>query len=360
LLPQPTRRVLTLDVTIPEAGRAKIRDNFSAIVLAGEHLWLGGDEGTMIDRMTVDSANNFSQHKRTNLGTFFPLVSKPNGEVSEVDIEGLHFDGGYLWFVGSHSLKRKKPEADKTAEKNRERLGKIEAERNRHTFARLPVDAAGNLAKSVGALTAARLDGDAVGDQLTHSLRADKDYLDIFCAVPSKENGIDIEGLAVTGTRTFVGMRGPVLRGWAVILEFAWKDAGAGLLVIDGKIKKHFLQLDGLGVRELAIEGKDLYILAGPTMDLDGPVYIYRWRKALENTTEALVWQKDLERVLAVPFGQGTSAGRDHAEGISLIAKSGGPLSVMICYDSPADARLVKDHPELVAVDVFDIVGPLS
>ena len=119
--------------------------------------------------------------------------------------------------------------------------------------------------------------------------------------------------------------------------------------------------MGGLGVRELAIEGKDLYILAGPTMDLDGPVYIYRWPKALENATEAVVWQvgekKVLERVLAVPFGLGKSAGRDHAEGMALIAKTGGAVSVMICYDSPADARLVKDHPEQVVVDVFELVG---
>ncbi len=31
--------------------------------------------------------------------------------------------------------------------------------------------------------------------------------------------------------------------------------------------------MEGLGIRELVIQGKDLLILAGPSMDLDGPVF---------------------------------------------------------------------------------------
>ena len=37
--------------------------------------------------------------------------------------------------------------------------------------------------------------------------------------IPGKDNGIDCEGLAVAGDRVFIGLRGPVLRGWAMIIE---------------------------------------------------------------------------------------------------------------------------------------------
>ncbi len=143
---QPVSRVLTLDAAIPAKALAKIRDNFSAIVVAGDHLWLGGDEGTMLDRVTGDANGNFNRHQRTDLTGFFTLVKDSSGKISEIDIEGLDLDGGYLWLAGSHSWKRSKPDAAKSAEENRQRMEITINERNRHTIARVPVDAAGNLA----------------------------------------------------------------------------------------------------------------------------------------------------------------------------------------------------------------------
>jgi L-seryl-tRNA(Ser) seleniumtransferase len=37
--------------------------------------------------------------------------------------------------------------------------------------------------------------------------------------IPGKDNGLDVEGLASVGDRLLVGLRGPVLRGWAIVLE---------------------------------------------------------------------------------------------------------------------------------------------
>ena len=45
-------------------------------------------------------------------------------------------------------------------------------------------------------------------------------------------------------------------------------------------IRKHFLQLDGLGVRDLHFSGDDLYILAGPTMVLNGDIRVFKWPAA--------------------------------------------------------------------------------
>lgn len=354
------RLTLTLDKNLPNLE--DIRDNFSAIVATGKFLWLGGDEGTQIDRLTVDNAGNYGEHRRFELRGLLPDLPAPG----EIDIEGLDEDQGYLWLIGSHSKKREKAKGDKSPQKNRERLGDVKPDPLRHTLARVPL-AAGEPVKTAGSLSVARLrnakDG-GDGDELSERIRADKDHLGRFWDIPSKDNGIDVEGLAVTGNRVFAGLRGPVLRGWAVVLEFELQDAGPGSLAIKGALKKHLLHLDGLGVRELAIRERDLYILAGPTMDLDGPVTIYLWPNALDNGTEAVIWNEDdkdrqgqsepkLHKVLEVPYGIGKeNAHHDHAEGIAIV-EEGPTARLLVCYDSPAKHRLVNGHPEQVKLDAF-------
>ena len=39
--------ILRFNPALPKKDLEKIRDNVSAIVLDGNHLWLGGDEGTV-------------------------------------------------------------------------------------------------------------------------------------------------------------------------------------------------------------------------------------------------------------------------------------------------------------------------
>ena len=140
----------------------------------------------------------------------------------------------------------------------------------------------------------------------------------------------------MTGNRVFLGLRGPVLRGWATVIELQVGTAPDGTLTLDtfgssGRpYLKHLLQLDGLGVRELVINGAICSCSSGPSMDLDGPVFIYRWKDALNLRADSLTWKKDLTKVVTVPFG----VTKDHAEGLSVATDA--PLSVMVCYDSPA------------------------
>jgi hypothetical protein len=173
--------------------------------------------------------------------------------------------------------------------------------------------------------------------------------------IPSKDNGLDVEGLAVSGNRVFLGLRGPVLRGWAMVIELRIAEAGSGVLALDaigpaGEFYvKHFLQIDGLGVRELSIHDNDLLVLAGPSMDLDGPVFIYRWKNALEAPPGSLTWRKDLTRVVTVPFAEG----HDHAEGLSIAGLN--PLRVLVSYDSPQPSRLDGADGSGVRADIFDV-----
>lgn len=66
----------------------------------------------------------------------------------------------------------------------------------------------------------------------------------------------------MAGERLFMGLRGPVLRGWAVILEVELEDndqpSTLSLKAIgpsDRLYRKHFLHLGGLGIRDLCAQG---------------------------------------------------------------------------------------------------------
>ena len=102
---------------------------------------------------------------------------------------------------------------------------------------------------------------DALDSDLTRCIRTEKRFevLRPFLDIPAKENGFDIEGVAARAERVFIGLRGPVLRGWAGILDL---EAGAGARIEIGRLEMHLLHLGGLGVRDLEIDGEDLLILS--------------------------------------------------------------------------------------------------
>ncbi|WP_254781748.1 DUF3616 domain-containing protein [Modestobacter sp. DSM 44400] len=78
-----------------------------------------------------------------------------------------------------------------------------------------------------------------------------------------------------------------------------------------------------MGVRDLCRVGDDIIVLAGPTMDLDGPVRLYRWRGGALTPDATVVRRDDLRRVGKLPHGRGETAGKDHAEGITLLPAGG-------------------------------------
>jgi uncharacterized protein DUF3616 len=367
--------VLRFDAKVLKKDLAKARDNVSAVVLRDDHLWLGGDEGTSIDRMTRNAKGDFGGHIRFNLAECLTLAA-PKEEKAEIDIEGLDVDGGYLWLTGSHSAKRKKAESDKSDAENIDRLGKVELDGNRFTVARVPLNSDDEPVRAHKSLTAARVEGDTDGNLLTAALKKDqhlrrfvpvkaksdasmsdasKSDEDKVHGIPSKDNGFDVEGLAVSGDRLFLFLRGPVLRGWAILLELRVTGGSNGILGLQPigakgePYVKHCLQLGGLGVREVSIDGRDLLILAGPSMDLDGPVFIYRWKNALDAKGESLTSRDELTRVLAVPFGDGS----DHAEGLTVVTRN--PLSVLVSYDSPQSSRIDGADESGVKVDIFEL-----
>jgi hypothetical protein len=149
----------------------------------------------------------------------------------------------------------------------------------------------------------------------------------------------------------FIGLRGPVLRGWAVILEIELDEHGKHLQSLDHKhclYRKHFLQLDGLGIRDLCLHGSDLLILAGPSMDLDGPVTVFRWPDVVKVDRESLVPAANLQRMLEIPYGHG----EDHPEGMTLFyPETQDRPSLLIVNDAAAAKR--QPAAESLLADIF-------
>ena len=354
-MPDETRpsRTVTLDFAGSEATTDGRRD-LSAVARVGDDLWLGSDEGTCLIRLTRVADDRWACATAVPLDA---LLDLPGGADDEIDVEGLHAGGGWPWVVGSHGAARKAADEELAPKERLRRLARVTRKGNRHLLARLPlvpaVEGAGGhtLAReapadgSASPRRAARLPGGRSSNRLTDALSDDR-HLGPSLVVPGKDTGFDVEGLAVHGDRVWLGLRGPVLRGLAVVLAIApcpdTDEAEALRLRRCGpkgrRYEKFFLDLSGLGVRELCAHGDDLLILAGPTMQLDGRATVLRWRGAAHARGDAIVDRRDLERVLDLPYGRGDDEGVDHPEGIAILEEDGAP-ALLVVHDSPAAQR---------------------
>lgn len=371
--------------------------NLSAMTTTPDgDLWVASDEMTVLpDETEVNTLARFSSVSASKSPAFEEckefrvkdLLNDFNDGDGEIDIEGIDQCDHYLWLLGSHSSKRKnyKPKGSTDADtqfqivdneaeiqKLEKCLKQIKTEPNRYFLARIPINQARGLEKSCPhpddtstKLTAACLQKTAKGSSnlLLDKLKQDPHigpFLSArvpetgeFLALPGKDNGFDIEGLAVQGSRIFLGLRGPVLRGWSVILEIEVKEHSPGILkpkkigTAKQRYKKHFIKLGGLGIRELCFCGEDLLILAGPTMDLDGPVRVFRLRDGFNRSGDGPPDPKRLTLELDLPFGEGT----DHAEGMALLPTSNGTIDLLVVYDSPDSTRRLSSN--IILADVF-------
>jgi hypothetical protein len=321
----------------------------------GNSLFLACDETASVERLQRRSDGSFGEHQHYPLDTFIDL---PAGIEGEMDIEGLCAADGYLWIVGSHSLKRSKPKRDESdADDALRRMEKVEREPNRYLLGRIPL-----VEEAPGLFAPARSDGDRQVAWVKFGKRqsalsrwvADDPHLGRFLDIPSKENGFDVEGMAVSGERVWLGLRGPVLRGHAVVLDFEIHEKKPGLLKarrVDGgrRYRKHLFATRGLGIRDMRLNGDDLLLLVGPTMSLEGPAFILRWRDAVHDNASGVIAPARIEIVAELPYKLDV----DHPEGIDLWPEAG-PGGLIVIYDAPAPERT---DPETFTVRA-DVVCP--
>ncbi|MBL8672487.1 MAG: DUF3616 domain-containing protein [Alphaproteobacteria bacterium] len=366
--------------------------NLSAVAAQGRkasHLWLAGDEDARIERLSLIGRRTYGAPASFDLAQILtglpwssaarvtaplPAGSTKIAKRPEADIEGLAVEDGYLWLVGSHSLARGKVDVARNPAGAATALLGVKADPLRYLLARIPVTEEAEpevpprlVARTAGAGTAGeagerqalclRQLNQAAGNVLTAALLADP-LIAPFLAIPAKDNGFDVEGIAVEpgsggDHRVLLGLRGPVLRGQAIALALRLRPGADWLELVpvaERSYARCFLDLDGLGIRDLARDGRDILVLAGPTMDLDGPVGVWRWRNAFATiTADRPVPADELKHVLALPHGRGC----DHAEGMTVVKRAGGRRSLLVVFDSPGPKRI--DCDGTIRAELFDL-----
>ncbi len=333
-----------------------VHTNLSCAAVSLDCLWVAGDEACGIDRLRrLDPVGTETlRFGAVRSFALAGLLDLPGAADEEADLEGLAVADGTLWLVGSHGFKRKNAKAGKEHADNAKRLAKLALDGNRRLLACVPIEtdaegAPGLVRESKDGRRARRLRGDAQTNALTQLLAGDP-HFGAYMAIPGKDNGFDIEGLAVDGPRLLLGLRGPVLRGWSALLEIALEIHGDALRLapLDDSgvlLRKHFLQLDGLGVRDLHFCDDDLYILAGPTMALDGEIRLFKWPGAkplLAANREPVRFESALTEFASLPHGRGT----DRAEAVCRVPPElvGGAAHWLVLYDAPGAHRTEAEH----------------
>lgn len=330
---------IRLDFDDASSGE-ELHHDVSAIARLDDTLFLACDETSTIEVMHRTGELSFGEHETVHLDELFELPD-PGGEL---DIEGLAIDADRLWIVGSHSCTRRKPKKGEAVDLAAlKRLAQIKPNANRHFLGCVALSPLGDRRWTVGE-HGLMLPVKKARNALSKALMRDP-LIAPFVGIPAKENGFDIEGIAVDGDLVAVGLRGPVVNEWACIVTFAAR-AKRRRIGIDKPLcpAKHWLRLGGLGVRDLKRDGTDLLILAGPTQALDGPVRVYRWNAwagAARTGSDSLV---EPELLTELPHG----AGCDHAEGLlPWPAADGGGL--LVVHDSPCPSRIDDAHDVILA-----------
>lgn len=180
-------------------------------------------------------------------------------EGEELDIEAMAVDGSDLYVIGSHSNKRKKFKSDKPSGKNTKNLlfKHIEDEQGRDYLIKLTINR----------------DGEVTGrtEKSLRSFLRQHNVLKGFVDIPSKENGVDIEGLAFHNGYLYAGFRGPVFRqNFVPILKFKF-DA------IEDSAELLYVNLSGMGIRSLTATDGGFYLITGPVGDAQIPGFLYHW-----------------------------------------------------------------------------------
>lgn len=334
--PAPSAQITFAFAALDAGGHElPVHLDLSAVARWGETVFLGCDETAGVEALDPSGTGLWARHRHTPLADFVDLPEGPEGEI---DIEGMDVDDGWLWITGSHSLKRPLPKPGETPAKALEAFADLKFDRNRQFLGRVPlaagpeglvpVDVAGD--RRVGHLDLTRK------GKLRKWLKDDP-LVGPSLAIPSKENGFDVEGLAARGLRVWLGLRGPVLRGHAVIVELELKDRGFGQLKAKRledrrRYRLHLVPTNGEGIRDLVLDGDDLVMLTGTTMAGDGPSAILRWHGGALADRSGLRPPAEVSTEVALPY-RGTG---DNPEGLVRWDDD----HWLVVHDSPEEARL--------------------
>jgi broad specificity phosphatase PhoE len=305
-------------------------ENFSAVEVMGEFLLIGPDEGTET-LVFKEDGNRYE--------VIAPIALDDPAE-DEIDIEGISRDGNTVYVIGSHSWRRKNIFSKKRRVFSERRIREVfedenespDREKNRERLFQFELD------PTTGGLVPNSKKETDLNAALTGT---DNDVLKPFRSIPSKENGVDIEGLAFRDGYLFAGLRGPVLRfSYVPVLVFKFDEPE--------KAKVRYVQLNGNGIRAMVRTGQEFLIVAGPVGDGPGGYSLYHW-----DGEDCFPGEQRAGRV--APLGTTTLLGRiptppnAKAEGLTILRDAGDYYEVLVVHDGPK-----KGQPQKLRVYKLD------
>lgn len=273
---------------ISGAGCAVIRGNSARCLLMS-------DEGRAARLFTI-TEDIFSPGNAIAL-----LPEEENGtKLMEIDGEGVAYDSGFYYVVGSHSLSR----------------GESKFEKSRYFLFRLPVDPVSGFLPFPHNPTVpdpAIQRSERLADILK-TVPILKDHIN----KPLTENAMEIEGIAVRDGFLYLGFRGPVLDGKAFVVKMPL-DVAFGTAPITAEAFRLPLG-DGMGVRDLASVKGGFLVMSGPQAGRRAAAQIFFWDGA--------------NRVEALGELSGNWLGKGKPEGLVLLKDEYQAYNVLVLLDS--------------------------
>jgi len=283
----------------PVAAPLKVDNlNISGVAHYKNYLFLATDEGSQLEVLKKNSSQQWQSHRVVHL----------SNNSDEIDIEALAWKKPYLYVLGSHSAKRKKIKGSLSNKENIKRLQNTSLEANRQQLFRVEFD------NEMNALQSESLS--------IQGMLKEHPILSAFTGLPSKENGVDIEGLAIDNKgRLLLGFRGPVLRGnLAPVLRLKRHKKDFSIK----SSKTLYLSLAGNGIRGLSETENQFLVLTGAVGDQNTPYQVFLW-----NGNQNLFGQNtnNLQLLCNLPSSQGKP------EGIQFIQQTANHIEFIIVQD---------------------------
>ena len=288
-------------------------NNISAIANMGEYLIVGSDEAVgekgneNVIQLLKRESNGQYQVTHNHL-----LLEANKSDGRELDIEGLATEGHNVYVVGSHSSKRKKIDPSESYKKNRKTFfdKKIKEEKNRDWLFHLKLSDEGVVQTKEHITLRKIIKNDPV--------------LKTFIKIPSKENGVDIEGIAVKDSWLYLGFRGPVLRdNYVPVMKLKFDDAEKTNELL-------YVNLNGRGIRDIASVSDGFLILAGPVGGNTMSYQLYHW-----NGMDVIPGKdrkaKEIGRLKLLGEIEPPMNGK--AEGISVVKEDEQQYKLLMIYD---------------------------
>jgi hypothetical protein len=237
-------------------------------------------------------------------GDLIPLIDNNfEGMPLELDGEGAAYADGFFYVIGSHGHPR---DSDHRLDPNKD-AGRIVA----------------HIAAS-GQIVRFRSEGPRASVERTAKLReviAQQPDLNSHRDQRLEKNGLTIEGIAVRHGRILAGFRGPSLNGGRAAVLSVAVDGIFGNAAPDAHLYRLPLG-QGIGIRDLAVFGDGVLVLAGPTASGPGPYGIYWW----DGESDHAALLRDLANVVG-------KKGKRKAEALLPLDEDASSLRLLVLFD---------------------------